>query len=171
MAGRHDGAALPTWAPARREGVNKAIAEWQTETGPADYALFVGLDFIGVVEAKKMGKDVISDLTQSKRYSQGALLDGQARFVGGPWGEYRVPFLFSTNARPYLEQLKEKSGIWFLDARSATNHPRPLQGWYSAEELLGLLQQDIPACTEKTYQRTDGLPWTSGLPGKGHPKN
>ena len=108
------------------KNANKAIAEWHTESGPADYALFAGLDFIGVVEAKKMGKDVLSDLTQSKRYSRDALLDGQARFTGGPWGDYRVPFLFSTNARPYLDQLKEKSGIWFLDARSPTNHPRPL---------------------------------------------
>ena len=130
-------------------GVNKAIAEWQTETGPADYALFVGMDFIGVVEAKKMGKDVISDITQGKRYSKGAKLDAQARFIGGPWGDYRVPFLFSTNARPYLDQLKEKSGTWFLDTRSPTNHPRPLQGWYSPEELFGLLQQDIPSAQRK----------------------
>jgi len=125
-------------------GVNKAISEWPTETGPADYALFAGLDFIGVVEAKKMGKDVIADLRQSKRYASGANLDGQARFIGDLWGAYRVPFLFSTNSRPYLEQLKEKSGIWFLDARSSTNHPRPLQGWYSADELVALLDQDIP---------------------------
>ena len=131
------------------KGVNKAIAEWETETGPADYALFAGLDFIGVVEAKKMGKDVVADLTQSKRYSNGAKLDGQARFVEGPWGDYRVPFLFSTNARPYFDQLKEKSGIWFLDARCPTNHPRPLQGWYSAEELIALFKQDIPAAQGK----------------------
>jgi len=131
------------------KGANKAIAEWQTETGPADYALFAGFDFIGFIEAKKMGKDVISDLKQSKRYAKGAILDGQARFVGGPWGEYRVPHLFSANARPYLDQLKEKSGIWFLDVRSPTNHPRPLQGWYSAEELVALLNQDIPAAQEK----------------------
>jgi type I restriction enzyme R subunit len=131
------------------KGVNKAIAEWETETGPADYALFAGLDFIGVVEAKKMGKDVVADLTQSKRYSSRAKLDGQARFVEGPWGDYRVPFLFSTNARPYFDQLKEKSGIWFLDVRCPTNHPRPLQGWYSAEELIALLKQDIPAAQGK----------------------
>lgn len=131
------------------KGVNKAIAEWQTDTGPADYALFSGLDFIGVIEAKKMGRDVISDLKQSKRYAHGALLDGDARFIAGPWGEYRIPFLFSTNARPYLEQLKEKSGIWFLDARKPTNHPRPLQGWYSPDDLVALLQQDIPSAHKK----------------------
>ena len=131
------------------KNANKAISEWPTDTGPADYALFRGLDFIGVVEAKKMGKDVLADLGQSKRYAKRARLDGQARFVGGPWGEFKVPFLFSTNARPYLEQLKEKSGIWFLDARRPTNHPRPLQGWYSADELIALTEQDIPAAQAK----------------------
>ncbi len=136
------------------KGVNKAIAEWPTETGPADYALFVGLDFVGVVEAKKKEKDIVSDLGQGKRYSQGAQLDAQARFVGGPWGQYRVPFLFSTNSRPYLEQIKEKSGIWFLDVRAATNHPRPLQGWYNAEELLGLLKQDIAGAHHKLAQES-----------------
>lgn len=131
------------------KNVNKAIAEWPTETGAADYALFSGFDLIGVVEAKKMGKDVISDLYQSKRYAKGINLEGQAQYIGGPWESYKVPYLFSTNARPYSEQLKEKSGIWFLDGRVATNHPRPLQGWYSAEELVGLLNQDIPAAHTK----------------------
>jgi len=144
-----------TWAVryslgARPEkNVNKAIAEWPTASGPADYALFAGLDFLGVVEAKKVGKDVLADLGQSKRYARNAMLDAQARFAGGPWDQYRVPFLFATNARPYLEELKEKSGIWFLDGREPTNHPRPLQGWYSAEELTALLQQDLPAAQTK----------------------
>ncbi|HVN82821.1 MAG TPA: hypothetical protein VMW38_27810 [Terriglobia bacterium] len=140
---RHSQGARP------EKGSNKAIAEWPTETGPADYALFSGLDLVGVVEAKKMGKDVIAHLKQSKRYSHGITLDAEARFVGGPWEDYRVPFLFSTNARPYLDQLKEKSGIWFLDARCPTNHPRPLLGWYSPEELLDLLQQDVLAAEER----------------------
>jgi type I restriction enzyme R subunit len=131
------------------KSANKAIAEWPTETGPADYALFAGLDLIGVVEAKKMGKDVLADLTQGKRYARNVKLDGEARFIGGPWSDFKVPFLFSTNARPYLEQLKEKSGIWFLDARNPMNHPRPLQGWFSAEELLSLLYQDIPEAQAK----------------------
>jgi type I restriction enzyme, R subunit len=152
---RNAGWEVETWSLRHSSGArpekntSKAIAEWPTESGPADYALFYGLDFIGVVEAKKMGKDVLSDLIQSKRYSRDARLDGQAHFPGGPWGEYRVPFLFSTNARPYLEQLKEKSGIWFLDVRESTNHPRPLQGWYAAEELADYIAQDIPASHTK----------------------
>jgi len=131
------------------KGANKAIAEWPTETGPADYALFAGLDLIGVIEAKKMGRDVLADLKQGKRYARNAKLDGEGRFIGGPWSDFKVPFIFSTNARPYLEQLKEKSGIWFLDARKPTNHPRPLQGWFVADELLSLLQQDIPKAQKK----------------------
>ena len=136
------------------KNASKAIAEWPTETGPADYALFAGLDFIGVAEAKKMGKDVLSDLVQSKRYSRGAQLEGQARFPGGPWGGFRVPFLFSTNARSYLEQIKEKSGIWFLDARTATNHPRPLKGWYASEELVAYMAQDPRAAHAKLAQES-----------------
>ena len=134
------------------KNASKAIAEWPTETGPADYALFAGLDFIGVAEAKKMGKDVLSDLIQSKRYSRGAQLEGQARFPGGPWGEYRVPFLFSSNARPYLDQIKEKSGIWFLDARASSNHPHPLKGWHAAEELVAYMAQDPRAAHAKLAQ-------------------
>ena len=128
---------------------SKAIAEWPTETGPADYALFNGLDFVGVAEVKKLGRDVLSDLIQSKRYSRGAQLEDLTRFPGGPWGEYRVPFLFSTNGRPYLEQVMEKSGIWFLDARTPTNHPRPLKGWYAADELVAYLGQDPRAAHAK----------------------
>jgi len=64
-------------------------------------------------------------------------------------GEYRVPFLFSTNARPYLDPFKEKSGIWFLDVRSPNNHPRPLRGWYSPDELVALFRQDIPVAQRK----------------------
>ena len=69
--------------------------------------------------------------------------------MGGPWGDYRIPLLFSTNARPYLDQLKEKSGIWFLDVRKTTNHPRPLQGWYTADELIAYMAQDLPGAHAK----------------------
>jgi type I restriction enzyme R subunit len=136
------------------KGVNKAISEWPTDTGPADYALFAGLDLIGFIEAKKMGRDVVADLTQGKRYARSPLLDREARFMGGPWNDHKVPFLFSTNARPYLEQIKEKSGIWFLDVRNPANHPRPLQGWYSADELCTLLEHDIPEAHEKLKQES-----------------
>lgn len=40
------------------KGRNMAIAEWPTAKGPADYALFAGTTLIGVVEAKRKGKNV-----------------------------------------------------------------------------------------------------------------
>lgn len=125
-----------------RKGINYAIAEWPTASGPADYALFAGLRLVGLVEAKKKSKDVVSDLGQARRYARDIKILGEEHFAGGPWGNYKVPFLFSSNGRPYLKQLEEKSGIWFVDVRKPTNHPRPLQAWYTAEGLCALLDQD-----------------------------
>lgn len=134
------------------KGANKAIAEWPTSSGPADYALFAGLHLVGVVEAKKKQKDVVSDLLQAKRYAKDIDSNAHGLHAGGPWSDYKVPFLFATNSRPYLKQLEAKSGIWFLDARLATNHPRPLQAWYTPDGLLELLKQDIPAAQKELTQ-------------------
>ncbi|HAZ13261.1 MAG: type I restriction-modification system endonuclease [Bdellovibrionales bacterium GWA2_49_15] len=137
---------------------NIAIAEWPTESGPADYALFCGLKLLGVVEAKKKGKDVKSDIDQACRYSKGIALDSDFEVIG-KWDKYFVPFLFATNGRPYIEQLKEKSGIWFLDARLPTNLPRPLVGWYSPEGLLDLSKKDESNALRKLKEETtDYLP-------------
>ena len=56
-----------------------------------------------------------------------------------------MPFTFATNGRPYLEQYKTKSGIWFLDLRLSSNVPRALRGWMSPENLLDMLGKDINA--------------------------
>tara|TARA_Y100001963_G_scaffold120932_2_gene169132 strand:- start:20501 stop:24037 length:3537 start_codon:yes stop_codon:yes gene_type:complete len=56
-------------------GKNLAIAEWPTDTdetgktGFADYVLFVDLQPVGVVEAKKMNTDVCGKLAEAQRYS------------------------------------------------------------------------------------------------------
>jgi type I restriction enzyme, R subunit len=129
-------------------GKNLAIAEWPTDTGPADYALFIGLDVVAVVEAKRESKDVSGDIGQSKRYSRGFHLHGDARPPGGPWSKYKVPFLFATNGRAYLKQLETKSGIWFLDGRRKENHARALEGWPTPEGLKAQLGQDIDKAHE-----------------------
>jgi type I restriction enzyme, R subunit len=120
-----------------------AISEWPTASGNADYALFAGLDIIGVVEAKRQSKNVSGDITQAKRYSCDFLLRGAANFLREPWGEYRVPFVFATNGREFLEQLRTMSGIWFCDLRRAENISRPLKNWYSPQDLIDLLAQDL----------------------------
>lgn len=128
-------------------GRNMAIAEWKLQNGYADYALFCGLELVGLIEAKRMSKNVAADIGQAKDYAKNVVRIGD-EIILGPWGNYRVPFLFATNGRPYLEQLKEQSGIWFLDARKPTNHPRPLQAWYSPDGLMSLLRQDVDKATK-----------------------
>ncbi len=130
------------------KGKNLAIAEWPTLTngkeGWADYVLFAGLQVVGVVEAKRKHKDVLGVIPQAKRYSTGYVIKGDETLAAGsPWGPHKVPFLFATNGRPFLRQLRTKSGIWFLDARRPQNHPVPLEGWYTPEGLLDLLRQDV----------------------------
>jgi len=139
------------------KGINIAIAEWPTSSGPADYALFIGMNLVGVVEAKKKDKDVVADLIQAKRYARDLEIKEGEEFVGGPWNEYMVPFLFATNGRPYLKQLEQKSGIWFLDGRESTNHPRPLQAWYTPQGLLDLFQQDARAAKDKLKKEERAL--------------
>jgi len=126
-----------------QKGRNLAIAEWPTANGPADYVLFSGLQVLAVVEAKRKSKDVAGSILQAKRYSEGFELHGDEVLPGGPWGRYRVPFLFATNGRPYLRQLEQKSGIHFLDARRKTNHPRAMPEWYTPQGLKDLLRQDV----------------------------
>ena len=129
-----------------KKGRNLAIAEWQTASGPADYALFVGMTLVGVVEAKRQNKDVPGALQQAKRYAKDIILPaGVEVLAGAPWEAYQTPFLFATNGRRFHKQLPEKSGIWFLDGRKSSNHSRPLQGWYSPEALIALHKQDIDA--------------------------
>jgi type I restriction enzyme R subunit len=135
------------------KGRNLAIAEWPTDNGPADYALFVGTKCVGVVEAKRRNKNVSAHIDQSERYARGFRLDGGAEAVGGPWpdgtgGAFKVPFLFSANGRPYLKQLETHSGVWFRDARRAANHRKPLVDWLTPDGLLAKLDIDVDAAQE-----------------------
>ena len=50
-----------------------------------------------------------------------------------------------TNGRPYLEQFKTKSGIWFLDLREPSNVPVALHGWISPNGIMERLEKDIQA--------------------------
>ncbi|WP_280488934.1 type I restriction-modification system endonuclease [Nocardia farcinica] len=123
-------------------GRNMAIAEWPTSSGPADYVLFCGLTPVGAVEAKAESRDVSGDLGQARRYSRDFIDFVPQSEVGGPWGEYKLPFLFATNGRPYLEQLRTASGLWFQDVRRPTNLSRPRREWPSPSTLWQSLTHD-----------------------------
>lgn len=135
------------------KGRNMAIAEWPTDStvskkGYADYALFVGTKLVGIIEAKAEHKDIPSVIDyQGKDYPRNIRKE-DAEYQIGTWGEFKVPFTFATNGRPYLEQFKTKSGIWFLDLREASNVPMALHGWISPEGIMELLEKDIQAGNE-----------------------
>ncbi|MDA0267205.1 MAG: type I restriction-modification system endonuclease [Cyanobacteria bacterium] len=128
---------------------NLAISEWPTTDGRADYALFVGLQVVAVVEAKRQRQDVYGAIDQAKRYSRGYGIKGDETLPGGPWGEYRVPFVFATNGRPYLKQLETKSGIWFCDLRRPENLRRAIGGWYSPAGLVDSLGSDLEGASDR----------------------
>ena len=122
-----------------------AIAEWPTASGPADYALFAGLTLVGVVEAKRRNRNVMSVLQQAERYAADITLDGPLLHTGAPWGDFRAPFVFATNGRPYLRQLETASGIWRRDLRRSTNPASALMGWPTPQGLLDQLEADRDA--------------------------
>jgi type I restriction enzyme R subunit len=86
---------------------------------------------IAAVEAKRQNTNVSGALQQAKRYSRDFRFDSAHQNPGGNWNDYQLPFVFSTNGRPYLRQLKTLSGIWFCDVRRTDNLSRALDGWYS----------------------------------------
>lgn len=90
-----------------------AIAEWPTQSGPADYALFMGMTLVATIEAKKSAKNVYGAVDQAKRYARGIqnLPDGVESKA--QYGEFIAPLVFATNGRAYLKQLEQESGIWF----------------------------------------------------------
>jgi type I restriction enzyme R subunit len=131
------------------KGKAMAIAEWPTASGPADYALFYGLQCLGTAEAKRKRKSVSASIDQAERYARDIIFKAsEAEPSGGPWETYRVPFVFATNGRPYLKQIETESGIWFRDTRQATNHRRALTGWPTPDGLKAMLGIDVEAAQE-----------------------
>jgi len=135
-------------------GRNIAIAEWPTESGPVDYALFCGEICMGVIEAKREGKDVPGVLKQAERYARDILLDPDLQVADTPFSgapskpgsdfeqTFSVPFAFATNGRPHVKQLRTKSGIWHRNLRSENNHAKDLPEWFSPDDLLSKLKHD-----------------------------
>lgn len=137
-----------------QKGKNLAIAEWPTDStvgdrGYVDYALFVGLKLVGIVEAKRYHVDIPSVIDYQCRDYAKNIREEDKDYIIDKWGEYKVPFLFATNGRKYLKQLEIKSGIWFLDTRVNSNIPRAQQGWMSPDGMMSLLEKDIQKANEK----------------------
>lgn len=96
-----------------------AIEEYPTETGPADYALFLNGKLLAFVEAKKINVGPQNVLSQAQRYVKGA--------------DVAVPFIYSTNGEI----------IWFQDLRSEPSRSRPVQEFHTPKALNELVLFDI----------------------------
>ena len=144
------------------KGRNIAIAEWTTDSafyknGYVDYAFFIGEKLVAVMDAKKASEDVASTIdVQVKDYATHIKTE-DLKYTVGTWGAYQVPFLFASNGRSYIEQLRTKSGIWFLDARSSANQPYPIRNWFSPSDLLEKLGQNIEEANEALVTADDSF--------------
>ncbi|HKZ02304.1 MAG TPA: DEAD/DEAH box helicase family protein, partial [Pyrinomonadaceae bacterium] len=106
---------------------NCAIEEYPTANGPADYALCVNGQIVGVVEAKKLTLGPQNVLTQAQRYSRG-LTNSSYNFDG-----HRVAFLYSTNGEV----------IWFHDVRHKLSRSRQIRYFHTPIALAELLERNF----------------------------
>ena len=89
------------------KGRNIAIAEWPTDAddggdGRVDYALFIGTQLVGMVEAKRASKNIVAILdVQCKEYGTNVRAEDQV-YCLGRWNGYSVPFVFAANGRKYF---------------------------------------------------------------------
>ncbi|MFD1342956.1 type I restriction-modification system endonuclease [Litorisediminicola beolgyonensis] len=136
-----------TWPEKNR---NMAIAEWPTSSGPADYALFAGRTLVGLVEAKRKRKNVMSAVdVQATRYSRDIQPEESFDLAGGPWDGHKAPFIFATNGRSFYPAIATQSGIWFRDTRDAKNASRALEGWFTPKGLVERLEVDRRAAEKE----------------------
>ncbi|WP_144569436.1 type I restriction-modification system endonuclease [Bacillus pseudomycoides] len=144
---------------------NKAIAEWKIGSQYADYALFIGEQLVGLVEAKAKHRDIPAALeSQAKNYARNVVQIEGIQLLP-PSGEYKVPFIYASNGRQFLRQLEDQSGIWFWDTRYQTKRAHALEGWHSPEDLKLLLdvndeeadkrlkEEDITKFSLRDYQQ------------------
>ena len=115
-----------------------AIEEYPTANGPADYALVVNGELVGVIEAKKLSLGPQGVLQQAERYSKG-VSNSPFNYRG-----FRVPFLFSTNGEV----------IWFHDVRHELELSRKITDFYTPSALAELLATDL----EEAHERLRQLP-------------
>lgn len=144
------------------KGRNIAISEWPTNSafyknGYADYAFFIGEKLVALMDAKRASEDVASTIdVQVKDYAK-HIKEEHSKYVINSWDDYQVPFLFASNGRAFLEQLRTKSGIWFLDARKSTNQSYPIRNWFSPSDLEEKLSQDIDKANETLVTYSDSF--------------
>lgn len=105
------------------------IEEYDTDNGPADYALCSDANVLGIIEAKKLSLGPQNVLTQAERYARGATTN-PFNFAG-----LHVPFLYSTNGEV----------IWFQDVRHRLNRSRKVARFHNPAAFREMLDRDFEA--------------------------
>ncbi|WP_203563781.1 type I restriction-modification system endonuclease [Deefgea sp. CFH1-16] len=105
---------------------------------------------------KRENENVAGKIGQAERYSHHFRIDAQhkpawqlaglstAWIDGAHAGDkvlFHIPFVYSSNGRPYFKQLLEQSGIWFRDVRHPANLANALMGFHAPDQLLDLLKR------------------------------
>src|SRR5882762_6239228 len=119
-----------------------AIEEFETANGPADYALCVDGQILGIVEAKKLSLGPQSVLTQAERYSNGAT-DSPFNHRG-----FRVPFLYSTNGEV----------IWHHDIRHELSRSHIVTQFHTPEAIIEKLQRHFETSCQTLAQAPNDHP-------------
>jgi len=105
---------------------NEAVEEYPTTSGPADYVLFCNGQPVAIVEGKKVAVGPQNVLQQAQRYAR--------TFPNSPFsfGEYKIPFAFSTNG----------TIIWFQDLRHPLNRSREIAEFHTPLALREFLARN-----------------------------
>ncbi len=117
-------------------GLGVAVREYQTDSGPADYVLFINREPVGVIEAKReeMGVKLLSVAEQSKEYAKSKLkhLDNEP-----------LPFVY------------ESTGIitHFTDYRDHHARFREIFSFHRPETMAEMLKKE-----SSLRNRLQGLP-------------
>lgn len=104
-------------------GPGVAVREYPTDSGPADYVLFVGRNAVGVIEAKRdsAGENITAHETQTERYATASL----------KWCKDSTPLRFLFEATGQL--------IRFTDNLDPTPRSRELFYFYRPDHLADFL--------------------------------
>jgi hypothetical protein len=119
-----------------------AVTEYPTANGPADYALFVAGQSLGIIEAKKLTLGPQNVLTQAERYARG-LTDSPFDFGG-----CRAPFLYSTNGE----------AVWFHDVRHPLNRSHRLAAFHTPAALAEMIGRDFDAACSRLVATPNNHP-------------
>ena len=119
----HAGWGIITSFEKGRNYKDETVAEFKTEKGPVDYALFHDGTPLALIEAKRLSVGPQNVLKQAQRYASG--------FPTGWWkfNEYRVPFIYSTNGED----------IWFQDLRQSNSRSRKVAEFHIPHALREML--------------------------------